>query len=285
MASETEKKSDSDKQAGGGRKWLKRLGIGAGALVLVILVALGGAYAASSSKQGSRFEVTGASFTIPNDPALLAEGERLFTARGCASPDCHTPDGGGHALAMGPIGTVVGANLTQRTADYTSADWDRAVRHGLRRDGTPLIFMPSQDFTGMSDRELGLIAAYTRSLPRVERELPPSELGMLGRVIDLAGGFVLFPATIIDHPGVDGPDPEPGRTVEYGAYLGRLCMGCHGQHLSGGLIAAPSARRGPRPTRPGNGRCTMASTPTGRLVQIQQLTQWYPLERSACQRS
>lgn len=236
MASEGETKAASAASAPRKASWGKRIGIGVGVVLLVLLVALGGAYAASSSKQGAHYDVAGASFTIPDDPALHAEGERLFTARGCASPDCHTDDGGGHVLSMGPLGTITGTNLTTRTEGWDAEDWDRAVRHGVREDGTPLVFMPSQDFAGMSDRELATIAAYVRTMPRVDRELPPHQIGLLARVIDLSGGLVLFPASIIDHASVSAPDPEPGRTLEYGTYLGRLCMGCHGEHLSGGPI-------------------------------------------------
>ncbi len=219
-----------------GKKWLRRIGIVLGVLVLVILVGLGGAYAASTSKEGTHYEVGDVSFEVPTDAASLAEGQRLYTARGCSSPDCHLDDGGGRVLEMGPLGALSAANLTVHCADFTPADWSRSVRHGVNPEGTSVRFMPSQDFQGMSDHELGLIVAYVRSLPRVDRELPPHQIGMLARVIDLAGGFALFPAAIIDHGAVDDPDPTPGRTVEYGAYLGAVCMGCHGEHLSGGPI-------------------------------------------------
>ena len=59
---------------------------------------------------------------------------------------------------------------------------------------------------------------------------------MIARVVDLAGGFCLFPASAIDHAHVSDPDPAPGRNVEFGAYLARLCSGCHGDHFSGGPI-------------------------------------------------
>lgn len=217
--------------------WVKRIGIGVGVIAAVLLVALGGAYAASASRESRTLEVTGASFTLATESSQLVEGERLFIARGCGSPDCHTPDAGGHVMMEdGPFGTIAASNLTTLTADFTAADWDRSVRHGVRRDGRSVVFMPSLDFVGMSDRELGLIAGYVRSLPRVDRDLPPTSVGMLARVIDLAGGFVLFPATAVDHDAVDDPDPAPGRTVEYGSYLARLCTGCHGETFSGGPI-------------------------------------------------
>lgn len=218
-------------------KWLKRVGIVLGVIVVLIGIGVGAAYAASVSREGATYDVEGASFEIPGDPASLAEGERLFIARGCGGTDCHAADGGGHVMMHdGPFGTISAANLTRATREYTSADWDRAVRHGIGRSGTSLIFMPSGDFVGMSDRELARIAAYVRSLPEVDRDLPPTDVAMLPRMIDLAGMFVLFPAAAIDHGAVAEPDPAPGRTVEYGAYLARLCTGCHGEHLSGGPI-------------------------------------------------
>ena len=101
-------------------------------------------------------------------------------------------------------------------------------------DGTSLVIMPSMDFVNMSDGELSLLAAYVRSLPVVERDLPEPQLGLLARAIDIAGLLDMFPAAAIDHAAVAQPDPEPGRTVEYGAYIASLCSGCHGARFSGG---------------------------------------------------
>jgi hypothetical protein len=106
----------------------------------------------------------------------------------------------------------------------------------MRSDGTSLIFMPSIDFQRMPDRELALIAAHVRTLPRVERALPTTSPGPIARFVDLADGFELFPASAIDHAHVADPDPPPGRTAEFGGYLAMLCTGCHGAHFSGGPI-------------------------------------------------
>jgi mono/diheme cytochrome c family protein len=230
------------------KKWAKRLGIVLAVIVALLLIAVGGAYGASVSKQGQTYEVDAATFEIATDPAVLAEGERLFIARGCGSPDCHAEDGGGHALMQdGPFGTITASNLTEIARDYTAADWDRAVRHGVRRDGTALIFMPAVDFQAMSDRELGMIAGYVRSMPRIERELPTTTLSMLARMIDLADLFEMFPASVVDHAAVSSPDPEPGRTAEYGRYLAALCTGCHGTHFSGGPIPGAPPELGTPP--------------------------------------
>ncbi|MDQ3036897.1 MAG: cytochrome c [Myxococcota bacterium] len=226
----------------------KRLLVGLGILVASLVILLGGARLASAARESASHEVASADVPLPADPASLAEGERLFVSRGCGGGDCHQADGGGHVMMSdGAFGTIVASNLTTIARDLSAQDWDRAVRHGVRRDGRSLVFMPSGDFVAMPDRELGLIAAYARTLPGVERDLPPTSPGMLARVLDLAGAVELFPAGHIDHAAVAAPDAEPGRTVEHGAYLARLCTGCHGMQLSGGPIpGAPAELGNPR---------------------------------------
>lgn len=226
----------------------RRLLLGLGILVASVLVLLGGARLASAARQSATYDVASIDLSLPNDSASLAEGERLFVSRGCGGADCHGADGGGHVMMSdGGFGTIVASNLTAVARDLSAEDWDRAVRHGVRRDGRSLVFMPSGDFVAMPDRELARIAAYARTLPRVERDLPPTSPGMLARVLDLAGAVDLFPAARIDHAAIAAPDAEPGRTVEHGAYLARLCTGCHGMQLSGGPIpGAPPELGNPR---------------------------------------
>jgi mono/diheme cytochrome c family protein len=226
----------------------KRLLLGLGVLVGSLLLLFGGARLASAARESATYDVAAGGVALPDDPASLAEGERLFVSRGCGGADCHGPDGGGHVMMSdGAFGTIVAPNLTTIARDLDAQDWDRAVRHGVRRDGRSLVFMPSGDFVAMPDRELALIAAYARTLQRVERDLPPTSPGMLARVLDLAGAIDLFPAARIDHAAVAAPDAEPGRNVEHGAYLARLCTGCHGMQLSGGPIpGAPPELGNPR---------------------------------------
>jgi mono/diheme cytochrome c family protein len=214
----------------------RKLAIGVGSLVMLVLLLGAGARIASGVKEARTYDATLADIEIPTSPDL-AEGERLYIARGCGGSDCHQADGGGAALMVdGPLGTITSANLTTLAAAYTGRDFDRAVRHGMRGDRTSLIFMPAGDYVDMPDRELALIVAYVRSLPPVSRALPATEVSMLSRVIDLADGFELFPASAIDHDYVLQPDIPPGRTVENGHMLARLCTGCHGPRLSGGPI-------------------------------------------------
>lgn len=215
------------------KKALKITGIVLGVLVVLVLVAAGAVYAMSRSRQTATFPTAVSTFEIPTDPASIAEGDRLFDARGCA--DCHGENAGGRIRVDDPgLGQLVSANLTH----FASADaqaWSRAVRDGLRADGTPLVFMPAAEMNPMPDRELGAIIAYVRTLPQVDDPLPPLSIGPVARVVDLLGGFPLFPAHDVDHSRRP-PDIAPGRSLEMGAFLARGCTGCHGAHLSGGPI-------------------------------------------------
>lgn len=84
----------------------------------------------------------------------VERGRHLVEARyGCGA--CHGSDFGGGVMVDNPaIGSLLGPNLTTGkgsvTPGYTAADWDRIVRHGVKRDGTPAL-MPSQDFREMTD--------------------------------------------------------------------------------------------------------------------------------------
>ena len=88
----------------------------------------------------------------------VARGAHIVKAVGSCTL-CHGDDLGGAVYAdMGMIGVIAGPNLTRgrggRPADFTLADWVRALRFGVRRDGTSLIAMPSEVFTSFTDDDL-----------------------------------------------------------------------------------------------------------------------------------
>jgi mono/diheme cytochrome c family protein len=167
----------------------------------------------------------------------VARGAHLVAARGCVG--CHGEDLAGHVeLDNAFIGRLAGPNLTRggRGGRLTDADWERAVRHGVRRDGSPLFVMPASEHTGMSDEDLGAIVAYARSLPARPNVPPLSRAGPVIGAMQAAGKVNLFSAAEIDHRR-----PHPARvaaepTARYGAYLAAMCSGCHGPGLSGGKI-------------------------------------------------
>ena len=171
----------------------------------------------------------------------LERGRHLVEAR-YACGECHGSDfGGGVMVDAFPIGRLLGPNLTSGrggvTASYTTADWDRIIRHGILPGGRPAV-MPSEDFLLMSDQELSDIIAYIRSLPPVDNEVPPIRLGPLGKLLVASGEFV-FSADLIDaHDAPHAELPPPAEvSVAFGRHLSGVCTGCHAMDLAGGKIA------------------------------------------------
>ena len=215
-------------------RWAARI---LGALVMLLVVAVGIVYAASERRFRKHFEIPTHLFSVPTDSAGIARGEHVATIRGCTA--CHGVGLVGHVEVEDPmLGRLAGPNLTNggRGAALTDADWERAVRHGVRRDGAPLLIMPAFEHTGMSDEDLGALIAYARSLPGAHHLPPPSKAGPVLRGLFAAGMVLLLSAEEIDHakPHPQHVDAEP--TAGYGNYLAAMCKGCHGPQLSGGKI-------------------------------------------------
>lgn len=169
----------------------------------------------------------------------IERGGHLIHSR-YACVECHGADLGGGVMIDSPvIGQLLGPNLTtgrgSRTLDYTPADWDRAVRHGVLPDGRPSI-MPAIDFARLSDQELSDIVAYIRAQPAVDNEVPPVALGPLGKVL-IATGELPLSAALIEHnaPHAAYP-PETAATLEFGEHMAAICTGCHREDFAGGPI-------------------------------------------------
>lgn len=189
------------------------------------------------------YDVPTPSLQIKNDAPTLARGKHLAESLGaCSARDCHGADlGGGPELDVGPIGTFAAPNVTLVLSAYSDGELARLVRYGIRKDGRGLRFMPSQDFTWWRDDDVAALIAYLRTVPRVDRPNGTLRVGVLGKVLDRREMFKLDVARRLAGQPVPVA-PEPAANKEYGAFLGRLCDGCHGQNLSGGPIpgAPPS---------------------------------------------
>jgi mono/diheme cytochrome c family protein len=191
----------------------------------------------------------------PADPLAGVDLAALATARAVARGkhlvesrfvciECHGADFGGGKMMDDPaMGTVMGPNLTtgqgSRTADYTAADWDRAVRHGIRHDGTASV-MPADDFARMSDRELSDVVSYIRSMPPVDKEMPAVAPGPVLTMLLATGKLkpvAVDPEVIPDHQAAHPVEPPPvAPDAAYGQTIANVCTGCHGAGLAGGPI-------------------------------------------------
>jgi alcohol dehydrogenase (quinone), cytochrome c subunit len=103
----------------------------------------------------------------PADAASIERGRYLAIAGDCTA--CHTaPNGkefaGGLALAS-PVGTIYSTNITpdKKTGigEYTLDDFDRAVRHGIDKDGGTLYpAMPYPSYARLTDEDLASLYDY-----------------------------------------------------------------------------------------------------------------------------
>lgn len=219
---------------------LRRLRSLAIAVAGLLVAAVGAVYGITSVRMGKDYgNVATRPMVLPADPETLEYGRRLATIRGCAG--CHGPDLGGHAViedAM--VAKLYATNLTRGVggvaAQYDVARWARAIRNGVGADGRALLFMPSQEYQGMSDEDVAALIAYMESAPPVDRTMPKTRIGPLGRALFLAGQIPLVPAEIVDHAAEPVRSVERGVTVEYGRYLAAGCVGCHGPGYSGGKV-------------------------------------------------
>ena len=222
------------------RRILKWTGIAAAGIVVILIATMAVVYLIANSRFNRTYDFIPQTVSAAADSAAIARGEHIGIVRGCVG--CHGQDlAGGPVIESPPVAMLYATNLTSgeggRAQLYKDdMDWVRAVRHGIGPDNRPLKFMPSQEYNVLSDPDMSDLLAYLKSRPPVDRELPQTKIGPLGRILYLAGEMPLIPAELIDH---EAPRPEPvppGETIAYGAYLATGCMGCHGEHFSGGKI-------------------------------------------------
>ena len=258
------------------KKFLKWVGIVFGALALLAAIASVFIYTKSQARLTRVYQVPEKAITIPADEAAVARGRHIFQFRGCEA--CHSAGGylnlleseqaldshlnlpvqdiphmAGNVYLDDPaLGQVVASNLTSGQggvgSDYTDPDWVRAIRHGVRPDGTALLFMPSTEFYFLSDEDLAAVISYIKSAPAVDNELPASSLSWTGRVVmTLVSDITFIPAELIPHAAPRPAAPEPDITAEYGEYLTHSCKVCHGLTMSGGPIPGFPASWPPAP--------------------------------------
>jgi mono/diheme cytochrome c family protein len=130
-------------------------------IVLVFVAAL--AYALSPSTTRA---IPAQAATV--DQAQLVEaGRYVAAASDCIA--CHTVSGGkpfaGGRPVHSPIGAMYSTNITPDKAtgigNYSLNDFDRAIRHGIRADGTSLYpAMPYPSYAKMSDQDIRALYAF-----------------------------------------------------------------------------------------------------------------------------
>jgi mono/diheme cytochrome c family protein len=240
---------------------LKWTGIAVGAVLGLVVLAVGCVYLVSTVQLKQRYSLAVEPIAIPSDSAAIARGSHLAHAL-VMCVDCHGPDLAGSTMIDQPPFAVVSApNLTAAGLGKQLSDLDlvRAIRYGVAPDGRSLVVMPSAQYYHLTDADLGAVIAYLRSVPAARRDLKPTRYGPISRTLLALGKLPVLQAPLIDR-SAPRPAPAPGVTVEYGSYLALPCRGCHGPGLSGGVDPAGDPTWPPTSnlTPEGLGRWTLA---------------------------
>ncbi|MFT7775572.1 c-type cytochrome [Roseateles sp.] len=218
-------------------KFLKWLGIVIGLAVVVVIAFAATGWLQAERKMSRRVDVSIAPLVLPTEAAALERGRYLFNSRGCA--ECHGADGGGRKVIDSGGLLVVAPHISAGPGSVTTAyrveDWARAIRHGLKPDGRPLMIMPSEDYNRLTDADLGALIAHARQLPPVDGQTAVLQLPPPVRVF-YGLGLIQDAAAKIDH-SLPPPAPVPeGPTAAHGRYVAQMCVGCHGEGYGGGKI-------------------------------------------------
>lgn len=115
------------------------------------------------------------------DPETIARGAYLAKAADCAG--CHTAGPGHPPFAGGlpinsPFGVIYSTNITPDPVtgigQYSYADFSRAVRQGIARDGRRLYpAMPFASFAAVLESDIEALYAYFMSEVKPVRHVPP----------------------------------------------------------------------------------------------------------------
>ena len=147
-----------------------------------------------------------------------------------ACGNCHTPQGpdgpvpgmalSGMMVEQNPDFTAIAPNITpgSRVADWSDAELARAIREGIRPDGTVIgPPMPIILYRNLSDDDLQSIVMYLRQVPAVDNDPGTSTYNI--------------PLPPAYGPPVTSVAAIPaGETLAYGAYLAgpvAHCIECH----------------------------------------------------------
>jgi mono/diheme cytochrome c family protein len=216
-------------------KWLKRIGIAVGVLVLLLVVAVGfvalrpaSARAVDPSK---KFEPTkerlerGHYLVTAVASCLLCHSEHDWKTHGAPILPGMTGAGWDVPYAENKMpGKVFAANITPDPETGIGAVPDdaiaRTIREGVARDGHPIFMMPWLSYRNFSDEEVASVVVYLRSLAPVKKLRAPTEIDIPIRWMLKMAPKPLTAAVA---------DPDQSDPVKRGKHLADIgvCHECH----------------------------------------------------------
>jgi nicotinate dehydrogenase subunit B len=166
-------------------------------------------------------------------PATVEQGRQVFATGNCAT--CHTAEGktanvGGRAIET-PFGTVYSTNLTADPETglgrWSFEAFDRAMRHGISRDGHNLYpAFPYTSFARISNNDMLSLYAYLQTLAPVREETPRARMIAPANIRSTLAVW-----NLLYHDATPFlPDPAQSDVYNRGKYLvegAGHCSACH----------------------------------------------------------
>jgi mono/diheme cytochrome c family protein len=209
-----------------------------GGLFTVVLVTTAATSVVSERKLRRTYDIAASGIAPTTDSLSVLRGSLL--ARDLDCDGCHGEDfSGAVSFAAFGVGQVIAPNLTV-AGDLTDAQWELAIRFGLKRNGEGMIGMPSRSYYYLTDADVAALIGYFRNLEPVADALPETRLGPLGRLGLALGWFDVEPELVDRDLPRDASAAAPPEA--YGKYVGMTnCGACHG--TGGGQAAEGSSNR------------------------------------------
>jgi mono/diheme cytochrome c family protein len=192
-------------------------------LILTAFAAIGSAVAASQPPK----------VASSKPPSSLQRGEYLARAADCMSCHTATPDkpyAGGYGLKSA-FGIIYGTNITSDKqtgiGTWTKADFERALRKGIRKDGAYLYpAMPYTSYTKISDADMDALWTFIHQLRPIHNTIPENTLPF---PLSIRSGMAVWQSLYLKQQRFV-PVAAKGAAWNRGAYLVETlghCSDCH----------------------------------------------------------
>ena len=207
--------------------------------IIVLAMLFAAACHQKTDQREKTAEVTFDGARVSDPAALRLHGERLTHVLGCTG--CHGDllQGEQFEPEMKQYGPLYASNLTIQVPEYSDAELDGIVRHGVHPKRKTVWAMPAQIFQHLSNADETALVAYLRSLRPIGKDLPPPHFNALDRKEIASGKFK--PAVQLVNERKNVLPANPGEQYKLGRYITEVtCAECHGPKLEGEAGGAPN---------------------------------------------
>ncbi|MCE9646481.1 MAG: cytochrome c [Chloroflexi bacterium] len=227
------------------KKVFKWISVVVGSLLGLLLVTGFVLFLMGNARLNKTYDFSPSNIVIPTDDASIEFGRHRAQT---LCEGCHGADLSGieNWFSGGPLGTIDSANLTSGEGgvgqEFTSdEDYVRAIRHGIDPEGKPLFMVAVVSTSNLSDKDLGAIIAYIKTVPPVDHKTHGQNFTPLAKILYVLGVLPQMPVEVVNHE-IHVTAPEAGVSAEYGEYMVNTndCHLCHGPQMNGGPFPDPT---------------------------------------------